>query len=61
MVRFMDRFEVGATVRSGGNYAGIAQVDITETMKFGWTYEVNLRPELSSIGDSLEFIFLYEF
>ena len=61
MVRFMDRFEVGATVRSGGNYAGIAQVDITETMQFGWTYEVNLRPELSSIGDSLEFIFLYEF
>ena len=61
MVRFMDRFEVGATVRSGGNYAGIAQVDITETMQFGWTYEVNLRPELSSIGDSFEFILLYEF
>lgn len=61
MVRFMDRFEVGATVRSGGNYAGIAQVDITETMKFGWTYEVNSRPEMSSIGDSFEFILLYEF
>ena len=61
MVRFMDRFEVGATVRSGGNYAGIAQVDITETMQFGWTYEVNSRPEMSSIGDSFEFILLYEF
>ncbi|WOC40798.1 PorP/SprF family type IX secretion system membrane protein [Polaribacter sp. HL-MS24] len=61
MVRFMDRFEVGATVRSGGNYAGIAQVDITETMQFGWTYEVNSRSEMSSIGDSFEFILLYEF
>lgn len=61
MVRFMNRFEVGATIRSGGNYAGIAQVDITEAMKFGWTYEVNSRPELSSIGDSFEFILLYQF
>ena len=61
MVRFMSRFELGATIRSGGNYAGIAQVDITDTMKFGWTYEVNLRPELSTTGDSLEFVLLYEF
>ena len=61
MVRFMSRFELGATIRSGGNYAGIAQVDITDNMKFGWTYEVNSSPEVSTIGDSLEFLLLYEF
>ena len=61
MVSFNDKFELGATLRSGGNYAGIAQLNITNTLKFGWTYELNLQPELSTVGDSLEFLILYEF
>jgi|TARA_B110000285_G_scaffold208019_1_gene247871 type IX secretion system PorP/SprF family membrane protein len=61
MVSFLDRFELGATYRSGGNYAGIVQLGVTESLKIAWTYEVNRQLELSSVGDSLEFLLLYEF
>jgi type IX secretion system PorP/SprF family membrane protein len=61
MVSFNDKFELGATLRSADNYAGIAQLNITDRLKFGWTYEVNLNPKFSTVGDSLEFLILYEF
>jgi hypothetical protein len=41
MVSFNDKSELEATLRLGGNYAGIAQLNITDTLKFGWTYAVN--------------------
>lgn len=61
MVRFKDSFELGATYRPEGNYAGIIQFDISKTLKFGWTYEVNTLPELSAVGSSLEFSLLYQY
>jgi type IX secretion system PorP/SprF family membrane protein len=61
MVSFNNKFELGATLRSADNYAGIAQLNITDRLKFGWTYEVNLNPKFSTVGDSLEFLILYEF
>lgn len=46
MVSFNDKSELEATLRLGGNYAGIAQLNITDTLKFGWTYAVNLNLKL---------------
>jgi len=61
MLRYKNRFELGATYRPEGNYAGIILFDVSNALKLGWTYEVNTLPELSAIGASLEFSLLYKY
>ena len=61
MVSYRDSFELGATYRPEGNYAGIILFNVSKALKIGWTYEINTLPELSAIGTSLEFSLLYRY
>jgi type IX secretion system PorP/SprF family membrane protein len=61
MVSYRDSFELGATYRPEGNYAGIILFNVSKALKIGWTYETNTLPELSAVGASLELSVRYKY
>jgi type IX secretion system PorP/SprF family membrane protein len=61
MVSFNNKFELGATYRTGISYAVIAQLAINKNLSMGWTYEIFSKPELTNTGDSHEFMLAYKF
>jgi type IX secretion system PorP/SprF family membrane protein len=61
MVSFNNKFDVGATYRTGASYAIIAQLAINKNLLMGWTYEIFSKPELTNTGDSYEFMLAYQF
>lgn len=61
MVSFNNKFELGATYRTGISYAVIAQLAINKNLLMGWTYDIFSKPELTNTGDSHEFMLTYQF
>lgn len=61
MLNFNNKFDIGATYRTGNSFAAIAQLTIIKKIVMGFSYEVFSKPELTNTGDSLEFMVSYQF
>ena len=61
MVSFNNKFDLGATYRTGTSFGVIAQLAINKNLLVGWNYEIFSKPELTNTGDSHEFMLAYQF
>ena len=61
MVSFNNKFDLGATYRTGTSFGVIAQLAINKNLLVGWNYEIFSKPELTNTGDSHEFMLSYQF
>ncbi|MFT6959343.1 MAG: type IX secretion system PorP/SprF family membrane protein [Polaribacter sp.] len=61
MVSFNNKFDLGATYRTGTSFGIIAQLAINKNLLIDWNYEIFSKPELTNTGDSQEFMLAYQF
>jgi hypothetical protein len=61
MVSFNNKFDLGATYRTGTNFGVIAQLAINKNLLVGWNYEIFSKSELTNTGNSHEFMLAYQF
>ena len=58
---FFKAFEVGAVYRSNDAIGGIARINISKNLLFGYAYEASTRSDLSSQMNTHEFLLKYKF
>ena len=58
---FFKAFEVGAVYRSNDAIGGIARINISKNLLFGYAYEASTRSDLSSRMNTHEFLLKYKF
>jgi type IX secretion system PorP/SprF family membrane protein len=58
---FLKAFEIGAVYRSNDAIGGIARINISKNLLFGYAYEASTRSDLSSRMNTHEFLLKYKF
>lgn len=60
-VSFLKAFEIGAMYRSNDAISGIAKLNVSKNLLFGYAYEASTRSDLSSRMNTHEFLLKYSF
>jgi type IX secretion system PorP/SprF family membrane protein len=58
---FLKAFEIGTVYRSNDAIGGIARINISKNLLFGYAYEATTRSDLSSRMNTHEFLLKYKF
>ena len=58
---FYKAFEIGAVYRSNDAIGGIARINVSKSLLFGYAYEASTRSDLSSRMNTHEFLLKYKF
>jgi hypothetical protein len=58
---FLKVFEIGTVYRSNDAIGGIARINISKNLLFGYAYEATTRSDLSSRMNTHEFLLKYKF
>ncbi len=57
-VRFLERFEIGASYRTDGAYTGFAMINLAEWFAVGFSYENSTRSEISNNNNGTQEVLL---